>query len=154
MNFFDFMLLWTGGGSNIKKPLLRFKMKKILYSIALIAVSANCFGQTTVGRETEGICYQSAMEKAKRTGIDSLDKNLLKWVSTNFDVANRVSALSKPGGKCAGADNDCFKRNLSQPDFDFGMGMLKAMALFARPQDPSRLPNLEVGLATCAFIKR
>ncbi len=117
-------------------------MIKILYTIALIAVSANCFGQTTVGRETEGICYQSAMEKVKRTGVDSLDKNLLKWVMVNFDTEKRITALSKPGGKCAGADNDCFKRNLSQSDLDFAMGMSKAQALLARPQDPRRLPNI------------
>ena len=130
-------------------------MKKITLSIAFFALSFSCLSQTeSERRQFEGGCYQSAMEKASRTGLSSVDKNLMKWVATNFDTANRVEALSRAGGKCVGKDNNCFKSNLSQSDYDFGMGMAKAMALLNGPQDPAKLPNLEVGLMYCFLMKK
>ncbi len=92
------------------------------------------------------------MEKAKRAGIDSIDSGVIKnFLMPNFDAANRVTALSTPGGKCVGASNDCFKRNLSQSDYNFGIGMLKTMALFESTQDPNQVRNI---LAVCSLIKR
>jgi hypothetical protein len=128
-------------------------MKKITLCIALFTLSFSCFSQTDSDRRrNEGVCFQSIMEKASRSGYQSVDKSLIKWANTNFDAANRVAALSKPGGKCVGADNDCFKRNLSQSDFAFGIGMSQAMGMFESPQDPKKLPHLEIGLMTCISI--
>jgi hypothetical protein len=130
-------------------------MYKIATSAILISLSFSSFSQTpSERRENEGACYQAAMEKASRTGLNSVDKNLMRWVSTNFDTANKIEALSKPGGKCVGAANDCFKRNLSQSEWDFAIGMARAAGFLASPQDPKRLPNIEVALVACFNISK
>jgi hypothetical protein len=62
--------------------------------------------------------------------------------------------LSGPGGECNGAGDDCLRKNLSQSDYDFIKGMDAGTAFLLGPQDPAKLPNLEVGLMTCITVQR
>lgn len=129
-----------------------FQMKKILFCIAML-FSISCQSQTKSDRFNDGVCFRSVTEKTRLSGPNSISRELLKWQVSNFDVNNRGAALASPGGQCYEASDDCYKKNLSHSDYEFIRGMNAGTALLQGPQDPKKLPNLEIGLMHCQIVR-
>jgi uncharacterized protein YecT (DUF1311 family) len=127
-------------------------MKKILTCFALALISITCLGQTSSDRFRDGVCFKSIFEKMKLSGPSSVGRELGKWAQSNFDANNRVLALASQGGKCYGTGDDCFRKNLSKSDYEFMKGIEAGSALLQGPQDPKKLPNIEIGLMNCQLI--
>jgi hypothetical protein len=129
-------------------------MRFLFLIIPVVFFIAGCEGEkiSSDRRKQEGTCYQAAAVKVNRSGMHSLDESLRQWLIPNFDAQNRINALANSGGKCAGASDDCFKKNLSQSDYDFAKGMAIARDILEEPQDPNGFSNLAKAMFFCAGL--
>ena len=119
-------------------------------TLATFIFSNFAFAQTTQNSEDIGACTASILVKVNRKM--PVTENMRDFVKKNNPTFQRAADVirSKCNGLPEGATVSCMQKNgLSVSDTNFYVGASRAFIFIDSPQDPSKLPNLEVASTRC-----
>jgi uncharacterized protein len=106
--------------------------------------------QSVKSGKDAGYCFVSIQKKSQRNM--RISDEMVDFFNANLPIYRKIGALEN--GKCKGlggtsANEPCFRANLSPDEFDWYVGMSSAYLLINGPQDPNKLPMIEIISAMC-----
>lgn len=126
-------------------------LKNVLkITLATLIFSNFAFAQTTQNSEDIGACFASILVKVNRK--IPITENMRDFAKKYNPTFQRTADVIK--NKCNGlseaATVNCMQKNgLSPSDTNFYVGASRTFMFIDSPQDPSRLPNIEVASIRC-----
>jgi hypothetical protein len=128
-------------------------MKSIAFLIGfqiLYFLSASSYAQGNKSGGDAGMCFASIQTKSKRNM--PITDSMADFFNKNLPIYKKIGGLVY--GKCKGlegtpANEPCFRGNLTPYEFDWYVGFGSATLTINGPQDPRKLPNLEVMSVMC-----
>ena len=127
-------------------------MKKIVSAIVssvLIIAPMTSYAQPLNKLEKTGYCFATILVKKKNNLPTTAGMN--EFIQKNNPTFQKIASLMSE--KCKGLTGEaryyCVKDNLSPSEGDFYTGSATAFIFLNGPQDPTRLPNVEIASAQC-----
>jgi hypothetical protein len=122
----------------------------VIITLATFVCSNFAFAQTTQNSEDIGACFASILVKSSRK--IPITENMREFVKKYNPTFQRTADMlkNKCNGLSGGATVSCMQKNgLSVSDTNFYVGASRNFMFIDSPQDPNKLPNIEVASISC-----